>query len=111
MTEGGAKRYKELNDKYIKLSVKKVKLENEISETLVEMARIEIAPFVQGQNVKCVVPMGRSKKEQVCRLEIDECGKVYVRPYRADGTLCERRFKADPGENRDYSTIFKEVDR
>ena len=111
MTEDGAKRYKELSDKYVKLSVKKVKLDNEISEILKEMARVELAPFIEGQNVRCIVPVGRSKKEQLCCLEIDECGKVYVRPYRADGTLRERRFKVERGKSGDYNAVLKEADR
>jgi len=111
MTENGAKRYREIHAEYIKLCVRKTELEIEISKALIEMAQLELYPFAQGQLVKCVVPAGRTKKECRCQVEIDDNGQVWVRPVGDDGKLSGRRFRADPGEDRDYTTIFKEADR
>ena len=111
MTNNATKRYAELESEYNKLVVQKAELEGQISKVLIEKAQMELYPFIQGQLVKCVVPAGRTKKERMCQVEIDDNGQVWVRPVGDDGKLRGRRFKADPGENMDYTTIFKEADR
>ncbi len=104
-------KYNSLKVKHLELCRKSEEIREEISEVLIEIARIEIYPFVEGQDVKCVVPAGRTKKEVLCRIEIDNTGTVWVRPYKPNGVLGERRFKAWVGEDKDYKKIFKEANR
>lgn len=104
-------KYNELLKECNELSVKKATIEAEIARTLVEVARLSIYPFVEGQLVKCVVAMGRTKKERVCRVEISDDGQVWVRPCSDDGTFSVRRFRVYPDNNNSYDSVFKEVDR
>ena len=104
-------KYNELVKEYNELSVKKATIEAEIARTLVEIARLSIYPFTEGQLVKCVVAMGRTKKERICQIEISDDGQVWVRPCGDDGKLSVRRFKVYPDDNNSYDSVFKEVDR
>lgn len=88
---------------------KRDELNKKISEKLVEITRLILLPFKEGQFVKCEVPSGRNKKECLCQIEIDMEGRVWVRPAKADGVLGGRRFRAVPEDGKSYSKIFKEV--
>lgn len=104
-------KHESLVAEYNVLSVRKAELEAEIAQTLVEIARLSIYPFVEGQLVKCVVAMGRTKKERICRIEISDDGQVWVRPCSDDGMFSVRRFRVYPDDNNSYDSVFKEVDR
>jgi hypothetical protein len=104
-------RYEEIKSGFYDLASQKAELESKMAKLLVEKAQIELYPFVEGQIVKCVVPAGRTKKEQRCQVEIDDSGQVWVRPIGDDGNLRGRRFKAILEDGKDYTSIFKEVDR
>lgn len=111
MTKDGEKRYKELEAEYNALCVRKAELEGEIAKVLVEKARVELAPFAEGQLIKCEVPVGRVRKERVCRIEIDDGGKIWVRPVTENGKMSGRRFSVAIDEDKDYNRLFKEANR
>lgn len=104
-------RYEAIKSEFYELASQKAELESRMAKLLVEKAQLELYPFAEGQMVKCVVPAGRTKKEQRCQVEIDDSGQVWVRPIGNDGNLRGRRFKAVPEDGKDYASIFKEADK
>lgn len=88
------------------LRAQKAVIEQEISDRLVDRARLILEPFKEGDKVKCELSMGRSKGVRECVIEIDKkSGEVWVRPFIKDGVLSSRRFNVDRFDG-DYQKIF-----
>lgn len=77
-------------------------------QCLCEITALKLAPFSEGDKVLCEVASGRTKKEQECVIEVDG-STVYVRPYKKDGELSDRRFSVIPIGNKTYADFFKQV--
>lgn len=75
---------------------------------LCEITTLRLMPFNEGDKVLCEVTSGRTKKMQECVIEVDG-SVVYVRPYKKDGELSDRRFSIIPIGGKTYEDYFQKV--
>ena len=107
--------YKELQDKLTDLKDKRREIEGEIKNTLIQMTEIELLPFKVGDNVYYNLKQGKKSEETLCVIEVDieynaaSAASVYVRPYKKDGNLSERRFQVWIF-NESYADVFRKPD-
>ena len=88
------------------LEAQKYAIEQEISARLVDITKLKLLPFADGEKVKCEVPVGRSRCVRECVIEIDKkTGIVWVKPFNKDGELSGKRFYVDRFDG-DYDKIF-----
>ena len=101
--------YKELQDKLTDLKDKRREIDGEIKNTLIQMTEIELLPFKVGDNVYYNLKQGKKSEETLCIIEADincNTANVYVRPYKKDGNLSERRFQVWIF-NESYADVFR----
>lgn len=83
-------------------------LENECVFLQQEIILLQIHPFKLGDEVIAEVPMGRVKKKCKCILEM--IGTIlYVRPYKSDGELSNRRYSVNPVDGKTYKDYLEEA--
>ena len=74
-----------------------------------ELLELQIKPFKIGGYAIAEIPSGRNRKEQKCLIEC-ECGILYVRPVKEDGSLSGRHFSIYPLRDKTYADYLKEVE-
>lgn len=84
-------KYNELATKIQELSEQQRELGVQIRNLKAEQTALRLLPYKIGDKVWCNIQQGKTKKETICVIEIDD-GVVYVRPYKKDGQLSDRRF-------------------
>lgn len=84
-------KYNELATKIEELNKQQRELKEQIQSLKEEQTALRLLPFKVGDKVWYNVQQGKNKKETICVIETDN-DTVYVRPYKKDGQLSDRRF-------------------
>ena len=101
-------KYNELATKIQELSKQQWELREQIRNLKEEQTALRLLPFKVGDKVWCNVQQGKNKKETICAIEIDN-DIVYVRPYKKDGQLSDRRFSVWE-LSKTYAEQFRKVE-
>ncbi len=102
-----------LLNKKVELNSKLVKTQIELEEVKTEILKIELLPFVEGEEVICNIPprplSGKSAiKLRRCKVYIEK-GTVYVRPFTLEGSISKRSYPVYPMGDR-YTEYLRKCD-
>lgn len=88
-------------------------LENRLEALYKERLELLIAPYKLGDHVLAEVPCGAGRRVTECLLENgltgESTGTLYLRPFKTDGELSERRFSLIPVGDKKYKDYFEPV--
>lgn len=86
-------KYQECIELLNKKKAERNDIDKQISELRVKMTELEMAPFKNGDIVAYEINVAGRVKWRKCKCEIDKnTGELYVRPFKANGELGDRRY-------------------
>lgn len=84
-------------------------LNRQISELLVKRTELEMIPFKNGDVVAYEINIAGSVKWRKCKCEIDKAtGELYVRLFKTDGELGDRRQRVFRKLDQKYADVLRE---
>lgn len=84
-------------------------IDKQISELCVKMTELEMIPFKNGDIVAYKINVAGSVKWRKCKCEIDKItGELYVRLFKANGELGDRRQRVWTEFNQKYTDVLRE---
>lgn len=101
--------YKECVELLNKKKAERNDIDKQISELRVKMTELEMAPFKDGDIIAYEIRVAGSVKWKKCKCEIDKnTGELYVRPFKANGELGDRRQRVWRDFKQTYADVLRE---